>query len=74
MSTMRHYSKDDTIVLDGAGEKSAIEDRCEQLREAMAETGSDYDREKMQERLAKLSGGVAVLKIGGASEVSHGVG
>merc|ERR1712159_890914 len=65
-------SKDDTIMLDGAGESSAIEERCEQLREAMTETTSDYDREKMQERLAKLSGGVAVLKVGGASEVEVG--
>ena len=65
-------SKDDTIMLDGAGESSAIEERCEQLKEAMAETTSDYDREKMQERLAKLSGGVAVLKVGGASEVEVG--
>lgn len=62
-------SKDDTIILDGAGEKVAIEERCEQLRDAIADSASDYDREKMQERLAKLSGGVAVLKIGGASEV-----
>jgi len=65
-------SKDDTIILDGAGENSAIEERCEQLREAIGETSSDYDREKMSERLAKLSGGVAVLKIGGASEVEVG--
>ena len=65
-------SKDDTIILDGAGEKSAIEERCEQLRDAIAEATSDYDRDKMQERLAKLSGGVAVLKIGGASEVEVG--
>ena len=65
-------SKDDTIILDGAGGKEAIEERCEQLREAVAETSSDYDREKMSERLAKLSGGVAVLKIGGASEVEVG--
>ena len=65
-------SKDDTIILDGAGEKDAIEDRCEQLRDRIAESTSDYDREKMQERLAKLSGGVAVLKIGGASEVEVG--
>jgi chaperonin GroEL len=65
-------SKDDTIILDGAGEKAAIEERCEQLREAISETTSDYDREKMSERLAKLSGGVAVLKIGGASEVEVG--
>ena len=62
-------SKDDTIILDGAGEKATIEERCEQLRDAIAESSSDYDREKMQERLAKLSGGVAVLKVGGGSEV-----
>ncbi|KAM7462170.1 hypothetical protein LguiA_030291 [Lonicera macranthoides] len=61
-------SKDDTIVLDGAGEKTAIEERCEQIRSAIELSTSDYDKEKLQERLAKLSGGVAVLKIGGASE------
>jgi chaperonin GroEL len=62
-------TKDDTILLDGAGDKSSIQERCEQIREAAANTTSDYDRDKLQERLAKLSGGVAVLKIGGASEV-----
>ncbi|KAK9831446.1 hypothetical protein WJX81_006066 [Elliptochloris bilobata] len=62
-------SKDDTIVLDGAGEKAAIAERCDQLRESIDASTSDYDREKLQERLAKLSGGVAVLKIGGGSEV-----
>lgn len=62
-------TKDDTIVLDGAGERGAIAERCEQIRDAAAATTSDYDRDKLQERLAKLSGGVAVLKIGGASEV-----
>ena len=65
-------SKDDTIILDGGGEKSAIEERCEQIRDSMESASSDYDREKLQERLAKLSGGVAVLKIGGASEVEVG--
>lgn len=65
-------SKDDTIILDGGGDKAAIEERCEQLREALATATSDYDKEKLQERLAKLSGGVAVLKIGGASEVEVG--
>jgi len=65
-------SKDDTIILDGAGEKSAIVERCDQIREAIEAATSDYDREKLQERLAKLSGGVAVLKIGGASEVEVG--
>ncbi|XP_050147423.1 chaperonin CPN60-2, mitochondrial-like [Malus sylvestris] len=61
-------SKDDTVILDGAGDKKAIEERCEQLRSSIELSTSDYDKEKLQERLAKLSGGVAVLKIGGASE------
>ncbi|PKA58762.1 Chaperonin CPN60-2, mitochondrial [Apostasia shenzhenica] len=61
-------SKDDTIILDGAGDKKAIEERCEQIRSAIESSTSDYDKEKLQERLAKLSGGVAVLRIGGASE------
>jgi chaperonin GroEL len=61
-------SKDDTVILDGAGDKKAIEERCEQLRSSVESSTSDYDKEKLQERLAKLSGGVAVLKIGGASE------
>ncbi|KAM7485313.1 hypothetical protein LguiA_001322 [Lonicera macranthoides] len=65
-------SKDDTVVLDGAGEKKAIEERCEQIRSAIESSTSDYDKEKLQERLAKLSGGVAVLKIGGASETEVG--
>lgn len=65
-------TKDDTIVLHGGGDKGAISERCDQIREGMLNTTSDYDREKLQERLAKLSGGVAVLKIGGASEVEVG--
>nr|GMD85510.1 chaperonin CPN60-2, mitochondrial [Ipomoea batatas] len=65
-------SKDDTVVLDGAGEKTSIEERCEQIRSAIELSTSDYDKEKLQERLAKLSGGVAVLKIGGASEAEVG--
>nr|XP_010933209.1 chaperonin CPN60-2, mitochondrial [Elaeis guineensis] len=65
-------SKDDTVILDGAGDKKAIEERCEQLRSAIEACTSDYDKEKLQERLAKLSGGVAVLKIGGASEAEVG--
>ncbi|KAL2530888.1 Chaperonin CPN60 [Forsythia ovata] len=65
-------SKDDTVILDGAGEKKAIEERCEQIRSAIELSTSDYDKEKFQERLAKLSGGVAVLKIGGASEAEVG--
>lgn len=65
-------SKDDTVVLDGAGEKKSIEERCEQIRSSIELSTSDYDKEKFQERLAKLSGGVAVLKIGGASETEVG--
>lgn len=62
-------TKNDTVVLDGGGEKSAIEERCELIRASTEATKSDYEREKLQERLAKLSGGVAVIKVGGASEV-----
>ena len=62
-------TKDDTTIVDGSGKKADIEARCTQLRAHVEETTSDYDREKLQERLAKLSGGVAVLKVGGSSEV-----
>lgn len=62
-------TKNDTIVLDGAGEKTLIEERCEFIRTGIEATKSDYEREKLQERLAKLAGGVAVIKVGGASEV-----
>ncbi|MBN8542961.1 MAG: chaperonin GroEL [Alphaproteobacteria bacterium] len=62
-------TKDDTTIVDGAGDKKAIEARCAQIKAQVEETTSDYDKEKLQERLAKLSGGVAVLKVGGASEV-----
>jgi chaperonin GroEL len=65
-------SKDDTVILNGGGAKQAITERCEMIRQAMDQSTSDYDREKLQERLAKLSGGVAVLKVGGASEVEVG--
>jgi len=65
-------SKDDTVILDGAGDKKAIEERAEQLRSAIEQSTSDVDKEKLKERLAKLSGGVAVLKIGGASETEVG--
>uniref|UniRef100_A0ACD5WFQ1 Uncharacterized protein n=1 Tax=Avena sativa TaxID=4498 RepID=A0ACD5WFQ1_AVESA len=65
-------SKDDTVILDGAGDKKAIEERAELLRSAIEQSTSDYDKEKIQERLAKLSGGIAVLKIGGASEAEVG--
>ena len=62
-------TKDTTTVTDGAGEKSAIEDRIRQIRTEIEATDSDWDREKLQERLAKLSGGVAVLRVGAATEV-----
>ena len=62
-------SKDDTTLVDGAGKKSDIQGRCSQIRTQIAETTSDYDREKLKERLAKLSGGVAVIRVGGATEV-----
>ncbi|XP_039037748.1 chaperonin CPN60-2, mitochondrial-like [Hibiscus syriacus] len=65
-------SKDDTVILDGNGDKKSIEERCEQIRSAIELSTSDYDKDKLQERLAKLSGGVAVLKIGGASEAEVG--
>ena len=62
-------TKDDSTIVDGAGDKSQIESRCNQIRAQIEETSSDYDKEKLQERLAKLSGGVAVLRVGGATEV-----
>ena len=62
-------TKESTTIVDGAGKKKEIEARITQIRAQSEETTSDYDREKLQERLAKLSGGVAVLKVGGASEV-----
>ncbi|MAZ04612.1 MAG: chaperonin GroEL [Sneathiella sp.] len=61
-------SKEETTIIDGAGEKADIEGRCNQIRGQIEETSSDYDREKLQERLAKLAGGVAVIKVGGATE------
>jgi chaperonin GroEL len=60
--------KDNTTLIEGAGRKSAIEGRCNEIRRQIEDTTSDYDREKLQERLAKLAGGVAVLKVGAATE------
>jgi chaperonin GroEL len=60
--------KDNTTIVDGAGEQKSIEGRIKQLRAQIDETTSDYDREKLQERLAKLAGGVAVIKVGAATE------
>ena len=62
-------TKDETTLVDGGGEKSEIEGRVAQIRQQIEETTSDYDREKLQERLAKLAGGVAVIRVGGATEV-----
>ena len=62
-------TKEETTIVEGAGKKKEIEGRCNQIRAQIEETSSDYDREKLQERLAKLAGGVAVLNIGGATEV-----
>ena len=62
-------TKDETTVVDGAGEKAEIEARVAQIRSQIEETSSDYDREKLQERVAKLAGGVAVIRVGGMSEV-----
>jgi len=62
-------TKDDTTVVDGSGKKADIKARVEQIKAQIEETTSDYDREKLQERLAKLAGGVAVIKVGGATEV-----
>ena len=62
-------TKDETTIVDGIGEKKEIEARCNQIRAQAEETTSDYDREKLQERLAKLAGGVAVIRVGGATEV-----
>ena len=62
-------TKDETTIVDGAGEKAEIEARVNQIRQQIEETSSDYDREKLQERVAKLAGGVAVIRVGGMTEV-----
>ena len=61
--------KENTTIIDGGGKKEDIEGRCTQIRQQIEETTSDYDREKLQERLAKLAGGVAVIRVGGSTEV-----
>ena len=62
-------TKDETTVVEGAGKKKDIQARCTQIRNQIEETSSDYDKEKLQERLAKLAGGVAVIRVGGATEI-----
>jgi chaperonin GroEL len=62
-------TKDDTIILDGGGSKTSIQERCQLIKDLISKTTSEWEKEKLQERLAKLGGGVAVIKVGGASEV-----
>jgi chaperonin GroEL len=62
-------TKEETTIVDGAGKKKDIEARCNQIRVQVEDTTSDYDKEKLQERLAKLAGGVAIIRVGGGSEV-----
>ena len=62
-------TKDDTTIVDGAGKKADIQARIAQIKQQIEDTSSDYDKEKLQERLAKLAGGVAVIKVGGSSEI-----
>jgi chaperonin GroEL len=62
-------TKDDTTIVEGAATKNAISSRCNMIRKQIDETSSEYDKEKLQERLAKLAGGVAVIRVGGATEV-----
>jgi chaperonin GroEL len=64
-----HITKDNTTIIDGAGDAKDIKDRIAQLKTRVEETSSDYDREKLNERIAKLAGGVAVIKVGAASEI-----
>jgi len=64
-----NITKEETTIVDGAGKRKDIEGRCNQIRAQVEETTSDYDREKLQERLAKLAGGVAVIRVGGSTEV-----
>lgn len=64
-----HITKDNTTIIDGPGDKTDIQERVKQLRARMEDTTSDYDREKLQERVAKLAGGVAVIKVGAVSEI-----
>jgi chaperonin GroEL len=64
-----NITKEETTIVDGAGKKKDIEARCNQIRAQVEETTSDYDSEKLQERLAKLAGGVAVVRVGGSTEV-----
>ena len=65
-------TKDDTIILDGQGDKKDLDDRIDTIKKQISKTNSDYEKEKCQERLGKLTGGIAVIKVGGSSEVEVG--
>jgi len=65
-------TKEDTVILSGSGDRTALNERINQIKEQIANTTSTYDKEKLQERLSKLSGGVGIFKVGGASEVEVG--
>merc|ERR550532_3478189 len=62
-------TKDDTLILNGRGDRTSVDDRCSAIKAQIDRTESTYEKEKLSERLAKLSGGVAVIKVGGVSEV-----
>merc|ERR1711998_45583 len=62
-------TKEDSVILEGSGSDAEVSERCDQIRDTIEVTSSEYEKDKLKERLAKLSGGVAVLKVGGASEV-----
>lgn len=62
-------NKDETVIIHGAGDKQAIQERIQAIRAEMEQTTSEYEKEKLQERQAKLSGGVGIIKVGGATEV-----
>ena len=68
MYAIRSYYEDATTIIEGAGKKKDVKARCDQIRNQIEKTTSDYDREKLQERLAKLTGGVAVINAGAATE------
>merc|ERR1711998_19066 len=62
-------TKEDSVILEGSGSDAEVSERCDQIRDTIEVTSSEYEKDKLQERLAKLSGGVAVIKVGGASEL-----
>ncbi len=68
MQNLLKVQKENTVIVDGMGDKNAIADRVGQIKAQIEETTSDFDREKLQERLAKLAGGVAVIRVGAATE------